>query len=156
MDKKKDIKTYLEFINEKEQQIVYPTNFSGKVQGAIGGIHSQIMAIALELANEKKARNPYRYDDDVTDKTGGIEEVDITRAINLIFHSDWKKLLKTHNVQEWTRRSLERSGKLDERSDKKNQRAMRSKSDGKDNYKVDLGSNGHSRESGSTGEGSNQ
>jgi hypothetical protein len=155
MDKDREIKTYIEYLNESEEKVVYPTNFTGKVQGAISSIHSQVMAIALELANEKLARNPQRYKD-ADNKVGGIEEVDITRAMNLIFHSEWKKMLKTHNVQEWTRKSLERSGKLDERSDKKNQRAMRTKSDGKDNYKVDLGTQGHSRDTGSNGEGSNQ
>lgn len=155
MDKDREIKSYIDYINESEQKVVYPTNFTGKVQGAIASIHSQVMAIALELANEKQARNPQRYAD-ADNKVGGIEEVDITRAMNLIFHSEWKKLLKTHNVQEWTRKSLERSGKLDERSSKKNQRAMRSKSTGKDHYNVDLGTQGHSRDSGSDGGGSNQ
>lgn len=150
----REIKTYLEFINEKEQKVVYPTNFKGKVQGAISSIHSQIMAIALELANEKAARNPYRYK--AADKIGNIQEVDITRAINLIFHSDWKKLLKAHNVQAWTQKSLERAGKLDERSDKKNQRAMRQNLGGKDDHRVNLGSQGYSRDSGSFGSGSNQ
>lgn len=150
----KNIKTYYEFVNEKEQKVVYPTNFKGKVQGAISSIHSQIMAIALELANEKAARNPYRYKS--ADKIGNIQEVDIARAINLIFHSDWKKLLKAHNVQEWTKKSLERAGKLDDRSDKKNQRAMRHTKNKKDNYRVDLGSQGYSRDSGSFGSGSNQ
>tara|TARA_Y100000389_G_scaffold195186_2_gene226239 strand:+ start:2976 stop:3443 length:468 start_codon:yes stop_codon:yes gene_type:complete len=155
MDKDREIKSYIDYIKESEQKVVYPTNFTGKVQGAIASIHSQVMAIALELANEKQARNPQRYKD-ADNKVGGIEEVDITRAMNLIFHSEWKKLLKTHNVQEWTRKSLERSVKLDERSSKKNQRAMRSKSTGKDHYKVDLGTQGYSRDSGSDGGGSNQ
>lgn len=151
---KNKVKKYLEFINEKEQKVVYPTNFKGKVQGAISSIHSQIMAIALELANEKAARNPYRYNS--ADKIGNIQEVDITRAINLIFHSDWKKLLKAHNVQEWTQKSLERAGKLDDRSNKKNQRAMRNNVNRKDDYKVDLGKQGYSRDNGSSGAGSNQ
>jgi len=149
-----NFKSYLEHINEKEQKVVYPTNFKGKVQGAISSIHSQIMAIALELANEKAARNPYRYNS--ADKIGEIQEVDVTRAINLIFHSDWKKLLKAHNVQEWTQKSLERAGTLDERADKKNQRAMRQNIDKNDSHKVDLGNQGYSRDSGSTGAGSNQ
>ena len=79
-----NVKSYSDFINEKEQKVVYPTNFSGMVQGAVSSIHSQVMAIAQELANEKLARNPYRYED--ADKVGGVEEVDITRALNLIFH----------------------------------------------------------------------
>ena len=150
---KKSIKTYKEYINETEVKTVYPTNFSGMVQGAVSNIHSQILAIAQELANEKAARNPYRYS-----KTPEVQEVDITRAINLIFHSDWKKLLKEHNIQEWVKRCMERAGKADERSNKKNQRALRALSKNKDNYTdiIKLGNHGHSRDNGSDGAGSNQ
>lgn len=148
---KKDIKSYSEFINEKEQKIIYNTNFSGMVQGAIANIQAQVLAIAQEMANEKKARNPYRYEE-----VEILEEVDITRAINLIFHSDWKKMLKEGNIQEWAKKSIERASKHDQRAAKKNQRAMRQLITKKDNFKVDLGSQGFSRESGSKGEGSNQ
>jgi len=150
---KKSIKTYKEYINETEIKTVYPTNFSGMVQGAVSNIHSQILAIAQELANEKAARNPYRYS-----STPEIQEVDITRAINLIFHSDWKKLLKEHNIQEWVKRCMERAGKADDRSDKKNQRALRSLGNKKDNYTdiIKLGDQGHSRDNSSGGSGSNQ
>ena len=149
----KSIKTYKEYINETEIKTVYPTNFSGMVQGAVSNIHSQILAIAQELANEKAARNPYRYS-----KTPEIQEVDITRAINLIFHSDWKKLLKDNNIQGWVKRCMERSGKADARSDKKNQRALRSLSNKKDSYTdiIKLGNQGYSRDSRSAGSGSNQ
>lgn len=149
-----NVKSYKSFVNEKEEKVVFPTNFSGMVQGAVANVHSQIMAIAQELANEKMARNPHRYKN--ADKIGGIEEVDITRAINLIFHSDWKTMLKNHQIQEWAKLCLERAGKHDERANKKNQRALRSMQTGKDNYKVDLGSQGYSRNSGSDGPGSNQ
>ncbi len=153
---KKNVKTYTEYINETELKVVYPTNFSGMVQGAVSNVHSQILAIAQELTNEKAARNPYRYNADT--KKAEIEEVDITRAINLIFHSDWKKLLKTHNVQEWARKCMERANKTDERSNKKNQRALRSMSKGKDSHKdiIKLGNQGFSRTERSDGPGSNQ
>lgn len=143
------VKKYSEFINEKEQKVVYNTNFAGMVQGAVSNIYSQILAIAQDMANEKRARNPYRYKD-----VEGIEEVDITRAINLIFHSDWKKIIKSGDVREWARKCIERAIKHDDRSNKKNQRALRSMLTKKDNYKVDLGSIGYSRDSGSQGEGS--
>ena len=81
------VKSYKEFINEATREVVYPTNFKGQVQGALANIYTSVMAIAQDLANEKAARNPGRYD-------GTIAEVDITRAMNMIFHSDWKKKLK--------------------------------------------------------------
>ena len=81
------LKSYQEFINEATKEVVYPTNFTGMVQSALAGVYTSVMAIAQELANEKAARNPGRY-------TGTVEDIDITRAMNLIFHSDWKKKLK--------------------------------------------------------------
>lgn len=149
-----NIKSYKDFINESEEKVVYPTNFTGMVQGAVSNIHSQVMAIAKMMADEKEARNPHRYKD--AEKIGGVEEVDITRALNLIFHSDWKNMLKGHNVQEWAKSCIERAGKHDERSSKKNQRALRSMGGQEDNYNVNLGTQGHSRDAGSDGPGSNQ
>lgn len=151
---KNNVKTYDQFINESEEKVVYPTNFTGMVQGAVSNIHSQIMAIAKMMADEKEARNPHRYKN--AEKIGGVEEVDITRAINLIFHSDWKNMLKQHNVQEWAKSCIERASKHDERSDKKNQRALRTMGGQKDEYNVNLGPQGYSRNSGSDGPGSNQ
>lgn len=153
---KKEVKSYTEFINETEQKVVYPTNFAGMVQGAISTIHSQIMAIAHEMAMEKMSRNPYRYND-TDNKVAGVEEVDISRAINLIFHSDWKKLMKDHNIQEWSKLSLERASTHDDRANKKNERARRTMATGgEDSHVVDLGTQGFSRDSGSAGEGSNR
>jgi len=134
-------------INEAEQKVVYNTNFTGMVQGAVGSIHSQVMAIAKSMADEKEARNPHRYK--VADKTSGVEEVDITRALNLIFHSDWKNMIKGHHVHQWAKSCIDRATKHDERSNKKNQRAIRTQSGQQlDNYKVDLGTQGHSRDLG--------
>jgi hypothetical protein len=144
----KNVKSYGEFVNETEQKVVYNTNFAGMVQGAVNSIHSQVMAIAKMMADEKEARNPYRYKD-ANNKTGGVEEVDITRALNLIFHSDWKNMLKQHQVHQWAKSCVERAGKHDERSDKKNQRALRTQGgQQEDNYTVDLGTQGFSRDSG--------
>ena len=146
MDKDKNVKSYSEFVNETEQCVVFNTNFQGMVQGAIGNIQAQVLAIAKMMADEKMARNPYRYSN--ADTTGGVEEVDISRAMNLIFHSEWKKHMKCRNVQEWTKTALEKAGKHDTRADKKNQRALRTQSgEQKDNYKVDLGSIENSRNS---------
>lgn len=144
MEKDKNVKSYSEYISEAERPVVFNTNFQGMVQGAVGSIHSQIMAIAKMMADEKMARNPHRYSQ--ADTTGGVEEVDITRAINLIFHSDWKNHLKGHHVHQWAKTCIEKAGKHDDRSNKKNQRSMRTQSgEQKDNYKVDLGSIENSR-----------
>lgn len=142
---KRNVKTYHEFVNEKEIPVVYPTNFSGMVQGAVSNIHSQIMAIARELAAEKEARNPYRYKD-ANGKVGGVEDVDIARAINLIFHSDWKKYLKNRDVRGWVKMCIERAKTHDDRASKKNQRALRSaQGKSKDTWRSDLGNYGFSR-----------
>jgi hypothetical protein len=114
---KHSVKTYREFINEATKEAVYPTNFKGMVQSALAGLYTSIMAIAQELANEKAARNPNRYD-------GSVEEVDITRAMNMIFHSDWKKKMKTQALDQVMLKSVERATKQDNVIAKKNQRAM--------------------------------
>jgi len=147
MKENKNVKSYGEFVNETEQKVVYNTNFAGMVQGAVGSIHAQVMAIAKMMADEKEARNPHRYK--VADKTSGVEEVDITRALNLIFHSDWKNHLKSHQVHQWAKSCIDRAGKHDERSNKKNQRALRTQGgQQEDNYTIDLGTQGFSRDSG--------
>ena len=111
------LKSYQEFINEATKEVVYPTNFTGMVPSALAGVYTSVMAIAQELANEKAARNPGRY-------TGTVEDIDITRAMNLIFHSDWKKKLKQKALGQMMHKSMERAGKQDAVIAKKNQRAM--------------------------------
>jgi len=114
---KREIKSYQDFINEATKEVVYPTNFKGMVQSALSGLYSSVMAIAQELANEKAARNPQRYN-------GTIEEVDITRAMNMIFHSDWKKQMKKKALGQMVNKSMERAGKQDNVVSQKNLRAM--------------------------------
>jgi|688.fasta_scaffold00580_74 hypothetical protein len=144
------VKTYQEFINEATKEVVYPTNFKGQVQSALAGVYTSVMAIAQELANEKAARNPARYD-------GTIEEVDITRAMNLIFHSDWKKKLKQQALGQMVYKSMERAGKQDNVVAKKNQRAMGRMLGDKDfNLNIDKSSTRFSDERQGTGPGSNQ
>lgn len=111
------IKTYSQFINESTKEVVYPTNFKGMVQGALGGLYTSIIAIARELANEKAARNPSRY-------SGELQEVDITRAMNMIFHSEWKKNMKKQAIGEVMRLSGERAEAQDGVVDRKNQLAL--------------------------------
>lgn len=111
------ILSYDEYINESTKDIVYPTNFKVQVQGALSCLYNSIMAIAQELANEKAFRNPSRYD-------GVISEVDISRAINMIFHSNWKKKLKKKAIDQIMMKSVERAKKYDDVIAKKNQRAI--------------------------------
>jgi hypothetical protein len=124
------IKTYRQFINESTKEVVYPTNFKGMVQGALGGLYTSIMAIARELANEKAARNPNRY-------SGSIQEVDITRAMNMIFHSDWKKKMKERAIGDVLQSSMTRAGKQDEVIGKKNLRAL-GRSNGDKDFQLDI------------------
>ncbi|CAB4175504.1 hypothetical protein UFOVP972_223 [uncultured Caudovirales phage] len=143
------IKTYHQYINESTKEVVYPTNFKGMVQSALGGLYTSIMAIARELANEKAARNPSRYD-------GNVQEVDITRAMNMIFHSDWKKMIKSQALGQVMKHSMERAGKQDDVIAKKNQRAIgRSMGDREFNVDVNKSSVRFSDERGG-GTGSNQ
>ena len=144
------VKSYQEFINEETKQVVYPTNFKGMVQSALAGIYTSVMAIAQELANEKAARNPARYD-------GSIQDVDITRAMNLIFHSDWKKKLKQKGLGQLMYSSMERAGKQDNVVAKKNQIAL-GRSNGDKEFKVDVDKSSvrFSDKSSGSGPGSNQ
>ena len=147
---KRQVKTYRQFINEGTKEVVYPTNFKGQVQSALAGVYTSVMAIAQELANEKAARNPNRYD-------GTIEEVDITRAMNMIFHSDWKKKLKQKALGQMVYKSMERAGKQDAVVAKKNQRAMGRMLGDKDfNLDIDKSSTRFSDARGGFGPGSNQ
>jgi hypothetical protein len=146
----KRVKTYTEFINESTKEVVYPTNFKGQVQSALAGVYTSVMAIAQELANEKAARNPNRYD-------GTIEDVDVTRAMNMIFHSDWKKKLKQKALGQMMNKSMERAGKQDNVVAKKNQRAMGRMLGDKDfNLDIDKSSTRFSDARGGSGPGSNQ
>lgn len=130
----KKIKTYHQFINESTKEVVYPTNFKGMVQSAISGMYTSIIAIARELANEKAARNPSRY-------SGEIQEVDITRAMNMIFNNDWKKKIKSQALGQVLMKSVERAGKQDDVIAKKNQRAIgRSMGDKEFNLNIDKSS----------------
>jgi hypothetical protein len=146
----KPVKSYGEFINEATKEVVYPSNFRGMVQSALAGVYTSVMAIAQELANEKAARNPGRYN-------GTIEDVDITRAMNLIFHSDWKKKLKQKALGQMMNNSMERADKQDKVIAKKNQRAMgRMLGDKEFNIDIDKSSVRFSDDSLGGGPGSNQ
>jgi hypothetical protein len=147
---KRPVKTYGEFINESTREVVYPTNFKGMVQSALSGLYTQIVAIAQELANEKAARNPSRY-------SGTIQEVDITRAMNMIFHSDWKKKIKERAIGDVLQNSMARAGKQDEVIGKKNLRALgRSNGDKDFNVNIDKSSVRFSDKRDGGGPGSNQ
>jgi len=144
------VKSYTEFINEKLKEVVYPTNFKGQVQSALAGVYTSVMAIAQEFANEKAARNPHRYD-------GTIQEIDVTRALNLIFHSDWKKKIKEQALGQAMHNSMERASKQDEVINKRNQRALgRSMGDDKFNIDIDKSSVRFSDKGSGSGPGSNQ
>jgi len=146
---KREVKSYNQFINEATKNVVYPTNFQGMVQSALAGLYSSVMAIAQELANEKAARNPQRYD-------GSVEEVDITRAMNMIFHSDWKKQMKKKALGQMVNKSMERAGKQDKVINQKNIRAIGRMLGDKD-FQMDIDkSSARFSDSKGNGRGSNQ
>jgi hypothetical protein len=145
-----NVKSYGEFINEELKDVVYPTNFKGQVQSALAGVYTSVMAIAQEYANEKAARNPNRYD-------GTIEEIDVTRALNLIFHSDWKKKLKEQALGQAMHNSMERASKQDDVVQARNQRAIgRSMGDKEFNVDIDKSAVRFSDKGSGSGPGSNQ
>jgi hypothetical protein len=120
------------------------------VQSALAGLYTSVMAIAQELANEKAARNPQRYD-------GTVEDVDITRAMNMIFHSDWKKKMKQKALGQMMHTSMDRAGKQDNVVSKKNQRAMgRMMGDKEFDLNIDKEQVRFSDDSTGSGPGSNQ
>ena len=130
MYNKKHIRKIEDFLNEEKNNVVYNTNYTGMVNGTISNLYTNVMAIAQELANEKAARDPYN-------NKGDIEEVDISRALNLIFHSDWKKNMKERCLQAIHQNSAARAGKRDELSNKKNQRALAKLKKGDGTIKID-------------------
>jgi hypothetical protein len=146
---KREVISYQDFINEATKNVVYPTNFQGMVQSTLAGLYSSVMAIAQELANEKAARNPQRYD-------GSVEEVDITRAMNMIFHSDWKKQMKKKALGQMVNKSMERAGKQDKVVNQKNIRAI-GRTLGDKDFQMDIDkSSARFSDSKGNGRGSNQ
>ena len=149
MYNKKHIRKIEDFINEEKNNVVYNTNYTGMVNGTISNLYTNVMAIAQELANEKAARDPYN-------NKGDIEEVDISRALNLIFHSDWKKNMKERCLQAIHQNSAARAGKRDELSNKKNQRALAKLKKGDGTIKIDTSTVRFSDDYSGKGPGSNQ
>jgi hypothetical protein len=149
MYNKKHIRKIEDFLNEEKNNVVYNTNYTGMVNGTISNLYTNVMAIAQELANEKAARDPYN-------NKGDIEEVDISRALNLIFHSDWKKNMKERCLQAIHQNSAARAGKRDELSNKKNQRALAKLKKGDGTIKIDTSTVRFSDDYSGKGPGSNQ
>jgi hypothetical protein len=145
---KKHINSFESFINE-ERDAIYNTNYTGMVNGAVASLYNSIMAIAQELANEKAMRDPYN-------SSGEIEEVDVSRALNLIFHSNWKKNLKSRCVQNLQMNAADRAKKRDDLAYNKNKKALTKFRNGEDSMKIDRSTVRFSDDSIGTGPGSNQ
>lgn len=145
----KHIKQIESFLNEEKDNVVYNTNYSGMVNSTVANLYTGIMAIAQELANEKLARDPYN-------NTGDIEEVDISRALNLIFHSDWKKNMKEKCLQGIQLNAANRASRKDEISNKKNQRALAKLNKNDNTISIDTKTVRFSDEKSGNGPGSNQ
>jgi hypothetical protein len=147
--KTKHIHDIESFLNEEKDNVVYNTNYTGMVNSAVANMYTSIMAIAQELANEKLARDPYN-------NVGDIEEVDISRALNLIFHSDWKRNIKDRCLQGVQSNAAERAGKKDELSNKKNHRALAKLKKGDNTIEIDTSDVRFSDKTSGNGPGSNQ
>ena len=145
---KKHIDNFESFINE-ERDAIYNTNYTGMVNSAVASLYNSIMAIAQTLCDEKAARDPYN-------SSGEIEEVDISRALNLIFHSNWKKNLKNRCVQSLQINAAGRAKKRDDLSDKKNHKALANFKKGDGTIDIDRSSVRFSDDAIGTGPGSNQ
>lgn len=145
---KNHIDSFESFINE-ERDAVYNTNYTGMANSAVANLYTSVMALSQELANEKAARDPYN-------NKGDVEEVDISRAINLIFHSNWKKNLKNKCLQGIQANAAERAGKRDELSNKKNHKALAKLNKGDNTISIDKSMVRFSDDSIGTGPGSNQ
>ena len=145
---KNHIDNFESFINE-EIDAVYNTNYTGMATSAVANLYTSIMAMAQEMCNEKAARDPYN-------NAGDIEEVDISRAINLIFHSEWKKNLKSKCLQGIQSNTAERAGKRDELSNKKNHKALANLQKGDNTISIDKSTVRFSDMTSGKGPGSNQ
>ena len=145
---KNHIDNFESFINE-ERDAIYNTNYTGMATSAVANLYTSIMAIAQEMCNEKAARDPYN-------NTGDIEEVDISRAINLIFHSEWKKNLKSKCLQGIQSNTTERASKRDELSNKKNHKALANLQKGDNTIAIDKSTIRFSDMTSGKGPGSNQ
>lgn len=148
MHNKKHIDNFESFINE-ERDAIYNTNYTGMVNGAVANLYNSIMAIAQSLCDEKATRDPYN-------NSGEIEEVDISRALNLIFHSNWKKNLKSRCIQSLQMNAAERAKKRDDLSNKKNHKALAKLSKGDGTIDIDRSTVRFSDDAIGTGPGSNQ
>lgn len=148
MHNKKHINNFESFINE-ERDAIYNTNYTGMVNGTVANLYNSIMAIAQSLCDEKATRDPYN-------NSGEIEEVDISRALNLIFHSNWKKNLKSRCIQSLQMNAAERAKKRDDLSNKKNHKALARLSKGDGTIDIDRSTVRFSDDTIGTGPGSNQ
>jgi hypothetical protein len=150
MRRSKYINSFNEHINE-ERSVPVETNYTGMVSTALNNIYTQVLAIAQQLANEK-------YADGTPGATGEIQEVDISRAMNLIFHSDWKNNFKAQCIAKAQMNAAERSRKQDELSNKKNEKALANMGDNSfsQHQNIDKSTVRFSDDRSGSGPGSNQ
>lgn len=148
MDNKNHIEDFSSFVNE-EKDAIYNTNYTGMVNSAVANLYTSIMAIAQAMCDEKTTRDPYN-------NNGEVEEVDISRAMNLIFHNNWKKNLKTRCIGDLQRNATERASKRDELANKKNHKALAKLNKNNNTINIDKSTVRFSDDYMGTGPGSNQ
>ena len=148
MSKSKHIKGFSEYINE-DRGAPIDINYSGMVVGAMSNLYTSVLAIAQQFANEKAA-------DGTPDATGEIQEIDISKALNLMFHSDWKRNFKEQCLARVQMNAGERAKKQDDLSNKKNDKALANMGDNSFDNGIDKSTVRFSDDYAGSGPGSNQ
>ena len=144
----KHIKRFEDHVNE-DRTVPFETGYSGMVSSTLNNLYTQVLAIAQQIANEKVV-------DKTPGATGEIQEVDISKALNLIFHSDWKKNIKQQCIAKAQMNAAERAKKQDDLSNKKNDKAMAKMKDSGFDPTIDKSTVRFSDDRGGSGPGSNQ
>ena len=112
---KKHVKGFDEYITEgKLDKKPFEPKFAYKAATLAAYIRDQIESIAADLALEKHLRDPKNYQEPE------VTEVDRSRALQLIFHKEWKKKLAEGRGDEFVLNARNKAEKKDTQARKKN------------------------------------
>lgn len=124
-------------INEgKLDKKPFDPKFASKVATLAAYIKDQIEGIAQDLAIEKHLRDPKNYPDTT------VTEIDRSRALKLIFHTDWKNHIINGEGGVFVQNARQKAEKKDDQAHKKN-KALALKMDDK---KIDFLGTGEEEE----------
>ena len=109
------VKSYYEFITEgKLEKKLFVPKFAYKAATTAAYIKDQIESMAMELAVEKHLRDPKNYPEPI------VTEVDRSRAMKFIFHSDWKRHIIEGRGNEFVMNVRSKAEKKDDQIRKEN------------------------------------